>query len=103
MPTATPTSSSGAASPIARESPRIVPVAMPGIAEGRVCRHVVCQTVAPRASEPSRISRGTARTASRVVMMTTGRISSASAIEPPSTMPLLWKPSTDIAATASRP
>ena len=47
---------SGAASPIARERPRIVPVAMPGTAEGRVCRQVVCHAVAPSASEPSRIS-----------------------------------------------
>ena len=39
-------------SPIARESPRMVPVAMPGTALGSVLRHVVCQTVAPRASEP---------------------------------------------------
>ena len=53
-----PSSSSGAASPIARERPRIVPVAMPGIAEGRVWRQVVCHWVAPSASEPKRMSFG---------------------------------------------
>ena len=41
--------------------------------------------VAPSAREPCRISCGTARSASRVVMMMTGRISSASAIAPAST------------------
>ena len=100
---AMPSSSSGAASPMARDSPRMVPVAMPGIEDGRVCRHVVCQSVAPSAREPNRISFGTARTASRVVMMMIGRISSARAIAPPSTMPLRSKPSSAMTATASRP
>ena len=82
-----PIMSSGAASPIARESPRIVPVAMPGTAEGSVCRQVVCHTRRAQRQEPSRISRGTARTASRVVMMMTGRISSDSATAPLMTRP----------------
>ena len=77
---ARPTITSGAASPMARESPRMVPVAMPGIADGRVWRQVVCQTVAPRArASPGGCRCGTARTASRVVMMMTGRISRARA------------------------
>ena len=78
-------------------------MAMPGMAEGSVCRQVVCHGVAPRASEPNRISSGTARTASRVVMMMTGRISNARAIAPPSTMAPRWKPSSAIVATASSP
>ena len=70
----------------------MVPVAMPGMAEGKVWRQVVCQIVAPSASDPCRISWGTARSASRVVMITTGRISSASAMAPPRTMPLKVNP-----------
>ena len=34
----------------------MVPVAMPGMAEGRVWRQVVCHTVAPSARDPWRIS-----------------------------------------------
>ena len=56
---------SGAVSPIARDSARITPVAMPAIDAGRTCRQIVCHCVAPSASEPSRIDGGTARIASR--------------------------------------
>ena len=81
----------------------MVPVAIPGIADGSVWRQVVCHTVAPSASEPWRISSGTARTASRVVMMMTGRMSSARATEPPSTMPVCRNPMSAMTATASSP
>ena len=40
---------SGAVSPIARESARIEPVAMPGIAAGSTCRDTTCHCVAPSA------------------------------------------------------
>ena len=72
---AAPTRMSGAVSPIARDSARITPVAMPGSAPGRTCFQIVCHCVAPRASEPSRIDGGTARIASRATMITTGRTS----------------------------
>ena len=74
---AAPTRISGAVSPIARDSARITPVAMPGIEAGRTCRQIVCHWVAPSASEPSRIEGGTARIASRAAMITTGSTSSA--------------------------
>ena len=50
--TAAPMISSGAVSPIARESARITPVAMPAIEPGRTCFQIVCHCVAPSASEP---------------------------------------------------
>ena len=70
----------------------MAPVAIPGTADGRVCRHTVCNWVAPRASEPSRISDGTARRASRVAMMITGRISRLRAMAPAITMFLFCTP-----------
>ena len=70
---AAPTTISGAVSPIARDSARITPVAMPGTAAGRTCFQIVCHCVAPSASEPSRIDGGTARIASRPAMITTGQ------------------------------
>ncbi len=79
---AAPTSSSGAASPSARETARITPVAMPGIAAGSTWRRIVCHCVAPSASEPSRIEGGTARIASRAAMITIGSTSSARVIAP---------------------
>ena len=74
---AAPTRISGAVSPIARESERITPVAIPGIDAGSTCFQIVCHWVAPSAIEPSRIDGGTARIASRPAMITTGRTSSA--------------------------
>ena len=44
-----PIITSGAASPIARLTARMMPVRMPGIAWGSVSRHTTCQRVAPRA------------------------------------------------------
>ena len=40
---------SGAVSPIARESARIVPVRMPGSAAGSTTRQTTCERVAPSA------------------------------------------------------
>ena len=76
---------SGAVSPIARDSARIVPVAMPGIAAGSTCFQIVCHWVAPSAIEPSRIEGGTARIASRPAMITTGSTSSPRVSPPAST------------------
>ena len=73
---AAPTRISGAVSPIARETERITPVAIPGTDAGRIWRQIACQRVAPRASAPSLIEGGTARIASRVVMITTGSTTS---------------------------
>ena len=75
MKAATPMMMSGAASPIARDRPRIEPVAIPGTEFGSTVRQMVCQRVAPSASEPSRSDCGTALIASREVMIITGRIS----------------------------
>ena len=47
---AAPISSSGAVSPIARDSARMTPVAMPAIDPGRTCFQIVCHWVAPSAS-----------------------------------------------------
>jgi len=77
-----PITSSGAVSPIARDSARITPVAMPAIEPGRTCFQIVCHCVAPSAIEPSRIDGGTARIASRATMITTGRTSSESWMPP---------------------
>src|SRR3954464_6061854 len=67
---AAPITISGAVSPMARDSARITPVAMPGIAAGSTCRQIVCHWVEPSAMEPSRIDDGTARSASRPEMIT---------------------------------
>ena len=45
---------------------------MPGSARGSTMRRIVCHFVAPQASEPSRIERGTAASASSVATITTG-------------------------------
>ena len=73
---------SGADSPIARESARIDPVAMPGIAAGSTCRETTCHGVAPSAKAPSRTPCGTLRIASRAAMMIVGSTSSVR-ISPP--------------------
>ena len=85
MKVGAPTRISGAVSPIARDSARITPVAMPGMAAGRTCFQIVCHWVAPSASDPSRIDGGTARIASRAVMITTGRTRSPRVSAPAST------------------
>ena len=75
---------------MARDSARITPVAMPGIAAGRTWRQIVCHWVAPRAIEPSRIEGGTARMASRPAMITTGSTSSPR-VSPPASTTLPWR------------
>src|SRR5215218_3306041 len=82
--TAAPITNSGAVSPIARESARITPVAMPAIEPGSTCFQIVCHRVAPSASEPSRIDGGTARIASRATMITTGSTRRETVIPPAS-------------------
>src|SRR5690606_16284789 len=81
-----PTRSSGAASPTARESARIVPVRIPGSASGRTWPRTVCHRVAPSAYAPDRIEFGTARIASWDAMMMTGRIRSVSVNAPEITL-----------------
>ena len=68
----------GATSPAPRETARIAPVRMPGIASGSTIAANCLPRVAPSASDASRISRGTVRSASSVATITTGRFSSAS-------------------------
>ena len=81
-----PAMMSGAVSPIARDSARINPVKIPGVATGSTWCQIVCHFVAPSAYEPSRSDPGTARSASRVERMTTGSTSSASVDAPARTL-----------------
>ena len=76
--TTPPTTISGAASPIARDIARIVPVSIPGRAAGKTWRETACQRVAPSAIAPCSIDTGTALMASRLAMMMIGSTSSAS-------------------------
>ena len=81
----------------------MVPVAMPGTADGSVCRQVVCQTVAPSASEPYRISLG-----HRAHGLAGGddddrQDQQGQRDAPPITTPVSVKPTSASAATASRP
>ena len=61
------------------------PSRCPGMAAGRTCFQIVCHWVAPSAIEPSRIDGGTARSASRPAMITTGSTSRPSVRPPAST------------------
>ena len=97
---AAPTISNGAVSPIARESPRMVPVMIPGKAEGKTWSRTTCHRVAPRANAAWRRDWGTARSASCVVMTMIGRISRLSVKTPaksvgPSARPLMPKARTN--------
>ena len=67
----------GATSPAPRLTARIVPVRMPALACGTTTLKTVWNLVAPSASDASRSSRGTARSASSVATMTTGSVSTA--------------------------
>ena len=78
-----PIISSGAVSPSAWASDRMVPVSMPGMASGRTWWNTVWVREAPTASAASRIEGGTAFSAERVAMMMVGRAISAST-NPPS-------------------
>ena len=74
---ATPVNRMGATSPAPRLTARMVPVRIPGTAWGRTTKITVWKRVAPSASEASRSSRGTARRASSVATITTGKVSTA--------------------------
>ncbi len=67
----------GATSPAPRLTARMVPVRMPGAACGTTTCITVWNLVAPSASDASRSSRGTARSASSVATITTGSVSTA--------------------------
>ncbi len=60
---------------MARETDRIVPVRIPGIAFGRTWLHTVCQRVAPSPKAASRSEFGTALIASCELMIIRGRMS----------------------------
>ena len=77
-----PAVSSGAVSPNARASERIVPVRIPGAAYGTTWLRTVSQRVAPTPKAASRMLFGTARSASDVVITAIGRTSTAS-VSPP--------------------
>ena len=70
----TPTTRIGAASPIARESARMIPVRAPGSAIGSRWLQITSHFVAPSAYPPSLMEPGMARSASLVATMMTGRI-----------------------------
>ena len=50
--TTPPTTISRAASPMARDIARMVPVSIPGRAAGKTCRETACHRVAPSAAWP---------------------------------------------------
>jgi hypothetical protein len=74
--------SSGAVSPAARAIARSAPVMRPGSAVGRTMRKAMRQRGAPSASAASRSVSGTVLSTTSEARVTTGSISSASAIEP---------------------
>ncbi len=71
----------GAVSPAARETCRITPVRMPLIEFGSTIVRMVCQREAPRFQQASRKAIGTAARASRVLVMITGSVITASVQE----------------------
>ena len=71
----------GAVSPAARDTCRITPVRMPLIELGRTMVRMVCQRVAPMFQHASRNDIGTAASASRVLVMMTGSVITASVQE----------------------
>src|SRR3989442_715255 len=79
LPILRPASEDKPHQPAPRATERIAPGRIPGIAFGRSTSGMVCQRVAPSASDASRISPGTVRSASPAATSTTGRLRSASA------------------------
>ena len=79
-----PISRSGAVSPMALATPRMVPVMMPGMASGRTWWNTACWCEAPTPSAASRIEGGTALIAARDAMMMVGRLISAITMPPTS-------------------
>ena len=76
-----PVKRTGAVSPAARDTWRITPVRMPLIELGSTIVRIVCQREAPRFQQASRKAIGTAARASRVLVMITGRVITASVQE----------------------
>ena len=81
MPAPPATMSTTIVSPMARDMPSITAVPMPESAAGMTTRTVVCQRVAPKASEASRRSRGTPNRASSETEQMVGTLMSASTSE----------------------
>ena len=77
-----PIINSGAVSPKACAIPMMVPVRMPGIANGKTWCDTVCTFEAPTPRAAWRIDGGTALIAARDAMMIVGRVISASTIPP---------------------
>ena len=71
----------GAVSPAARDTCRITPVRMPLIELGSTIVRIVCQRVAPMFQQASRNDIGTTASASRVLVMITGSVITASVQE----------------------
>ncbi|KAF5037333.1 hypothetical protein DSECCO2_565740 [anaerobic digester metagenome] len=71
-------------SPMARPMPRMIAAVIPENAAGTTTCRIVCHRVAPRASDPSRNSRGTLLIASSETEMIVGRAMIPSRIEPAS-------------------
>src|SRR5437762_13699856 len=67
----------GAVSPAARATCKITPVKIPLIELGRTIVRIVCQREAPRFQQASRNDIGTDASASRVLVMITGRVITA--------------------------
>ncbi len=65
---------SGAVSPMACAMPMMVPVSMPGMANGSTCWKTACTLEAPTPRAASRIDGGTALRAARAAMMMVGRV-----------------------------
>ena len=74
--------SSGAVSPAARATASSTPVTIPGSAVGSTTLKITRQRGAPSASADSRSAAGTSSRITSAERMTTGSISSESAIEP---------------------
>ncbi len=85
----------GAVSPAARETCRITPVRMPLIELGSTSVRIVCQREAPRFQQASRKDMGTEARASRVLVMITGKVITASVQEATSSEGRMWKKSTN--------
>src|SRR5437762_1234833 len=75
----------GAVSPAARDTCRITPVRMPAMEFGSTIVRIVCQRLAPMFQQASRNDRGTAASASRVLVMMTGSVITASVQDAAST------------------
>ena len=82
---AAPVNRIGAVSPAARETCRITPVRIPLIELGRTTVRIVCQRLAPMFQQASRNAIGTLASASRVLVIMTGSVITASVQDAAST------------------